>query len=461
MADHAAAGGSAAQALLDAIRRMGRRKLGRVAVVVHLSLLRPPAPRPHHRRIARVMLQDTALRHDGQVFAMPNGDLAMLCHADASAGSGRASSQDPLGLSRTLGRLLRADAIDPDRLVSVWDLQDGAEALLDYAAARLREGGDGVPPTVHPMAKDDAGARPDRVDALAALIDATAAADLLQRQTAILVPPVRVTGDRRPASALRPIFRELRVSLASLEARLAPQIGGGSSVASDPYLFRHLARRLDHRGVALIQATGIGNGLAPPDGERLHLNLSLAGVLSEEFAGLLAALGPALGVEIGVMDSCADPAAWGAARRVLAAAGATLVLDGVSHVAMLVSRPYALDADLLKLDWAPEIAALQAADAARLDDALQRTGPDRLVLHHADTEAAVQWGVARGIRRFQGRHPDAMMAAARMMACGLAGGCTLRQCMERALATGGAGRRSCGNPDLLDARAPTELRLRA
>lgn len=47
-----------------------------------------------------------------------------------------------------------------------------------------------------------------------------------------------------------------------------------------------------------------------------------------------------------------------------------------------------------------------------------------------------------------------MLAAARLVACPQAAGCTLRQCMERAAAVGFGGRTGCGNHALLDAGVP-------
>src|ERR1019366_417693 len=74
----AALAGSERQ-LLDAAQRLARRPQGWTALALHLSRLRPPAPRPHHRRIAQAMLQDAARRHDGQVHALRNGDIVLLC----------------------------------------------------------------------------------------------------------------------------------------------------------------------------------------------------------------------------------------------------------------------------------------------------------------------------------------------------------------------------------------------
>ena len=116
----------------------------------------------------------------------------------------------------------------------------------------------------------------------------------------------------------------------------------------------------------------------------------------------------------------------------------------------MLTVPAALAPDLVKLDWHPTV----PEGARTLDEAVAALGPDRVVLARAETEAALAWGLARGIRRFQGRHVDAMLAAQRIGACSYGRGCTLRQCNERATATGPGGQAGCLNPALLDAAAP-------
>jgi hypothetical protein len=76
--------------------------------------------------------------------------------------------------------------------------------------------------------------------------------------------------------------------------------------------------------------------------------------------------------------------------------------------------------------------------------------PNRIVLHRAETEAAVTWGQSQGISRFQGRHVDAMLGAGRILHCPISRGCTLRQCIERGAAIADVGRSGCGNTALLD-----------
>jgi hypothetical protein len=139
-------------------------------------------------------------------------------------------------------------------------------------------------------------------------------------------------------------------------------------------------------------------------------------------------------IEVALVEACGDAAAFGHARGVLADAGLPLVLDGVSYLALLLAQPDALCPDLLKLDWSPVLPDLRSEERQQVAAALARIGPDRVVLHHADTEAALCWGMAQGLRRFQGRHVDAILAAGRILACPLAAGCTVRHCMERAAA---------------------------
>jgi hypothetical protein len=49
---------------------------------------------------------------------------------------------------------------------------------------------------------------------------------------------------------------------------------------------------------------------------------------------------------------------------------------------------------------------------------------------------------------------DAMLAAERITHCAHAAACSLRQCIDRAAATGAAGRIGCKNTAMLDAADP-------
>jgi hypothetical protein len=51
----------------------------KVVLVLHLSRLAAPAPRSHHMRVARVLLQDCAQRANGHVLVLQNQDLVLFC----------------------------------------------------------------------------------------------------------------------------------------------------------------------------------------------------------------------------------------------------------------------------------------------------------------------------------------------------------------------------------------------
>ncbi len=440
-------------ALLETVRRLLRQPAGWVALALRLSAMAPPAPRPHHRRVARALLQDAAQRHEGQVFAMPNGDLVLL-H--------RPSGDNAAVLGNTLGRLLRIDAPDPAALVQVWVLNDAAEGLLAYARERAQEAAAaGTAPDDDPPASTGA------VDAVDTMIQGPHVAGLLRRRTAILFGAAE---HGQAALAVRSLFREVAFSIAGMEAQMAAgDAGPAPSLAADPFLFRNVAARLDRRMLTLLPGqldrggpldlatavmVGAGGAATPLP---VHLNLTLASIEGAAFHALADAArarGVTLAAEVPLLEACAEPAAFTRALHVLKRAGCALVLDHVSHLALVLTRPWLLGADMIKLDWSPRLPHLPAPEAARLAAAINQAGPHTIVLRRAETEAALRWGMARGIRRFQGRHVDAVLGAARILACPAAAECTLRQCVERAAAATASGRRFCRNTLLLDAGAP-------
>ena len=408
---------------------------GRMALVLHLSQLAPPAPRPHHRRVARAVMEDAAQWQAGQVFALRNDDLLLLFRSDDGGAP----------LAATLAQLFQVDVPDPAELLTLWSLEKDGAALLRYAQARVL---DALPAPAPAEPKGSAQA----INDLESVIGHSRITDLTQRQTAVLLAPGR-------EARLQPLFREISFSVAVLEARIAAT----GQAHADPFLFRHLASRLDGRMLDALrqdlQANGPLTAGARGGGPKLHLNLTLSGILSDPFARFAAAcraIAAEVAVEIPLVEACADPEAFIAARTRLRFAGLSLVLDGVSHYALMLTVPAVLEPDLVKLDWSPRLPEAGAAVA----QAVAALGESRVVLHRAETEDALRWGLAHGIRRFQGRWVDTMLAAQRIGACG-AGRCSMRQCVERASATGPAGRAGCGNPALLDAASPLAARSMA
>lgn len=367
------------------------------------------------------------------MFALPNGDMALLFRpSDGGAGV--------LGL---IARLFKADVSDVSGLWSLWPLPAGMQPALGWLAERVTEG-DRAPPSPEPQSSTRA------VAAMDTIVQTGALSDLMHRQTAILLRPGR-------AVAVVPLFREVAISTAVLEARTM-----GAQAAADPFLFSHLAARLDRRMLSVLRDDVPDGGLLSMGlgAAALHVNMTLAGILSAGFAAFASACPGALasglriGVEVPFVEAFADIKSFILARERLRLAGLHLVLDGVSHHALALTSPGVLGPSLVKLNWSPAMMKTGVAPGVDLRAAVARLGPERIVLHRAESEAAIAWGLGHGITRFQGRHVDAMLAAERLRACPSAKGCTLRQCTERATATGPAGRAGCRNVALLDLGAP-------
>lgn len=425
---------------LDRVLRQGNRAQGgpgAVLMAVHLSRLTPTGPRAYHRRVAAALLDDVAGKDGGQLFSMGNGDMVLLFRpVDGGA-----------AVAGTMARLFGADLPTPGTVRTLWPLPEGAIGALTYVRDRVLEGGGAAP-----APEQQAGAA--TVAAMQEVVRTAPLSELTRRQTAILLRPGH-------AFQMTPLFREVVISVAVLER--GASAGGGPhgahpGASADPFLFNHLAARLDRRMLAAMR-TDIPDGGPLSEGlgrAALHLNLTLAGVLSQGFSALADAAQPAfgrglrLGIEIPFPEVFADSQAFVLVRERLRLAGCDLVLDGVTHGALLLTALGALQPDLVKLSWSPGLAAAGADVRA----AVQRLGPDRVVLHRTDSERAVAWGLGVGISRYQGHYVDLMLAAERLKHCPGNRGCALRQCADRAGTTAATARAGCNNPALLDSALP-------
>ncbi len=162
-----------------------------------------------------------------------------------------------------------------------------------------------------------------------------------------------------------PLFQELSVSLAALEARS----GHPDAAAADPYLFRHLAGQLDSAMLELLAEDDLSRR------RRLNLNLPriiVAGVRRRSHA---AARPVRLGVEIPFMEAVADLPRFAEPRA--------LQRDGLHRGAgrprpcrclLHATRPR-WQPDMLKLDWSPRMAALPGASAGCWPKPSTRSAP--------------------------------------------------------------------------------------
>jgi hypothetical protein len=354
----------AVAALREAARRSARGGARRAVLALHLATI--DSLRPHHARVARAILTDIARRLEGEVLRLPTGDLALICplHTPAADRIGP-YAPGPSGLAGVLERLFGATVPE---LYSRWCLPDEEPSLQLWL---------------------------DRLPASSPAPAASVAPDLPQASTAPL-PPIH----RQTAIRIDPTGTSHRVLPGFEEITVA---NTPAHPGADPFLLRHLAQQHDQRLIAAVaQCLAAG----PPDPARLplHLNLTLPALLSDDLPALAACSRP-IGVELSLLDACADPAAYAAARTRLSALGIALILDEVTADSLAVTRPAGLGASAIKLAWSPQLARTSLAGS--LDGAPR----DQIILYRAETEAALAWGLARGIRRFQGRQVDAMLAA--------------------------------------------------
>ena len=406
--------------LLDGVERVLRSlsaRTGWFLLVLHLSRIAPPGPRAHHRRVAAAVLDDTAARNDGQLFGLCNGDMALLFRPP----------DDGTGVSGLIARLFQADVPDLDALRTLWPLPAAADQARAYIHARLADS-EPSPPMIEASASATASA--------AALLQTASINELLIRHTAIHLRPSR--NDR-----IVPLFHTVSVSAAAVEARIR---AAGPTV--DAALLGHVVARFDQMMLHTLP-DDVG---APDDKAGLHLRLTLGGVLSEAFAEFATSRAPGhrpVDVEVPFIEMVADPKGGLLARERLRLAGMRLVVSGLTDQILLASRPAVLEPHFMLLDWRPGISAEPG-----LASAVDRCGRERLVLSQCADEAALTWGLALGIQRFQGRFVDMLLAAARLRACDQAHGCTLRQCQARSAAIGSTIRGDCRNPPLLDRGLP-------
>jgi hypothetical protein len=234
---------------------------------------------------------------------------------------------------------------------------------------------------------------------LADLLTAERLAPLLRTQRALLI---------RSATDIRPLYTEIDVSVGALQRALAP----GIDVKARPSLFRCLGERLDKAMLAAL--TGRGAAIASAPAEPFSLGLDLTTLVTPEFAALAASCDgaplPAL-IRVRQGDVLADFDAFAAARDRLHADGFRVVLDGITPFTLDLLDPSGFDVDFVKVRFPAGIPGGCDGSVARLSAAVRRIGGDRLIFADIASEAMVVEALTLGVRRFQGRFIDELVAA--------------------------------------------------
>ncbi len=397
-----------ASLLLDYARRVARHPSGRRAIVIHLSRLRPDSRRAHHIRIAANTFETLVKQFDGQLFLLPSADIVFICK-DA----GIADIDDAIMRLRYLfGEDPLAAALDedgPDRFATWYDIERDQKAFLAFA-----ESVHGVEMRRRKRIAAAAGAAPrgerHKLDApaLAELVSALARADLsntLRRQ-----PICALAEGAQP----KPMLREIYVSIPDLRDSVLPRY----ELAADRWLFQYLTQALDKRVLALLRRND-DRAIA----QSYSLNLNISTLLSEDFLqfdqSLRARARGTIVIELQEIDILADLGAYAFARDFLKERGYRICLDGVSPASLGLIDRARLGLDLVKVFWTPAMAEPQAGErATEFRAAVERIGKSRVILARCDSEAAVAFGRASGLRFFQGRHIDRLLSLTNAGAAG-------------------------------------------
>jgi hypothetical protein len=438
--------GPSAAIMRDNLRDMAQRWLraprGRWAIAVHIAKLTTARLQSYHLRILRALLDDAAERHQGGVFFRASGDAIMLIEPGLDG-----ADAAPL-LAGTLTALYADYISSAGAFCTVWPLESGGADFYAY----LDQSQPAPPPEPPAMP-----ALPNAASlaALDEVIASAAVPELLAAQTAIFLRG----NSKMPLTArLKPVFRECSFALAPpQDIAASPHWAEIATVLGDRNLRRHFTAKLDTRMLDWLCADLAQSGpvlrVCRPGIMALHLNLSLTTLTTPEFARFARMAREAhasLGIEIALLEAADDPRLFTYAHDILRVNGIRLALDGIDAAALALIEPLGFGADLLKIRFSPSLMEARGAVLARLTHIIDTSGPENILLTGVETDIALIWGQAHGLRQYQGGFLDAVQAASRMAICDAAQFCTLRQCRARAERLTQTGRAGCGNPGLLD-----------
>ncbi|MBI5165296.1 MAG: hypothetical protein HY985_15500 [Magnetospirillum sp.] len=419
--------------LYDAAERVGRIREGRLALHIHLSRLLPQNREESKVRIAFRMFESMVDLYRGQMFLLTNFDIALICKdarladLDAIVFKLRALfAKDPLTYAE--------GADGEDRFATFYDLESEYDEFFVVVGQLVVEARKRIASErITPKAVD---INSKNLSRLLERIASTDIAGVVRRQ-----PCVRITEKNIAEVA----FQEFYMSIGDLQKALAPDV----NLLANRWLFQHLSQVLDLRVLSVLQDAGFRKMPAT-----FSVNLNMSTVETAVFQQFEQSIrGRAnLVVEFQLIDIFANLDGFFRIRNHLRAHGHKTVLDGMSPITLQFMDAELYDTDYVKLSWSPDMAdPLQTSEVAH---ALGPVGFDRVILTRCDAEGAIAWGLARGIRHFQGRFLDAMVGAVTMAMCPKSSACTLPQCIQRHSVISGRVRAECGDNDMLDAFPP-------
>ena len=367
-------------------KRLANRARGYQAAHIRLSKL----PNGEASKAVKWVAENTFGRlvqtYNDEMFKLGNGDLVVIC---------RNAESDAIyeAVDRICALALRDLSLaheGADSFASCYDLARSWDSFMSQVEPLFERNLNRAAAT-----NVEGDSRPIDVNHLHTLEEALRAVDLsnfVRRQTICAV-----SGNL----PIEPVYDELFISVADLRDEVMPDV----NLSANPLLFQQLTNTFDSRMLSILTASGHGYLGGP-----CALNLNVATLLSPEFLDLADSLNvgrqQTLIIELQIGDVFGNLKNYLLARDVAREIGYRLCLDGIDYNTLPLLDFAGLGFRLYKLRWHRELDYLPPQALHDLKHAIDRAGPERLILCRCDDEAALNFGRGLGIGLFQGWHLD-------------------------------------------------------
>jgi len=388
---------------LDYVRRLELHRQGREMVHFHLSKLRPFNRREHHIRVAADAFEGMIKELLGQIFILNDSDIIFIFKTEAMGQVEQAVEKikflfgdDPL---------LSEDEAEGKGFSTWLDVENDYDQIVEMARnmvdAEKNTKGSGGSHDVKSalLARQDEGERltPRTLDRLAEALKAADLTNMVRRQYVCTIEGNQMVP--------KPTFSELFISISDLRETLLP----GVNLTSSPWLFQHLTETLDRRVLSLLGKTEERDITGD-----ISINLNVATLLSAEFMkfdeNVIAAMRGNIVLELQQLDIFGDLNAYLFAREYVKDRGYRICIDGVNHLTLPFIDRERLEADMIKLIWHPDILHGGHDLTNKVKRQIMLTGASRVIMSRCDTEESIEFGRDNGIKLFQGRHVENLIA---------------------------------------------------
>lgn len=235
------------------------------------------------------------------------------------------------------------------------------------------------------------------------LINITRDLETLDLKKVIRKQPICAALKNKP---VRPVFKELYVNIAHLQQILMPNV----NLLGNYHLFKYVTEFLD-KAVLRLLAKEKEHMLTK---KSVSINLNVNTLLSDDFLAfdesINAETRSTIIIEIDVADAFANMADFIIANKAVQALGYRVCLDRLSSLAFIQLDRESLGCNLVKLWWDnSEKDAISVVEQEHINKAVQKWGPNRIILCRCDNEEAIRYGGQMGISLFQGRFLDRIL----------------------------------------------------